>query len=545
MDTSPAPASVDIELLRQVARGESPFPHDVLGAHQAPDGTITVRTLRPLAESVVLLGPAGERTPFAHLSDGVWAAVMPGGTVTDYRVEVTMPGGEPQVTDDPYRYLPTVTPFDLHLISEGRHEELWTVLGAHVRRWPGRMGDVEGTSFSVWAPHARAVQVIGDLNGWDGRQSAMRSLGGSGVWELFLPSVVAGTRYKFRILTQSGGWVEKADPMARATEVPPLTASVVTESSYTWEDDAWLAARAGVEATSSPMSVYEVHLGSWRQGLTYREAADQLAEYVGAAGFTHVELMPVAEHPFGGSWGYQVTGYYAPTSRLGTPDDFRYLVDRLHRAGLGVILDWVPAHFPKDEFALARFDGEPLYEYPDPRKGEHPDWGTLVLDFGRPEVRNFLVANAVYWLQEFHIDGLRVDAVASMLYLDYSRRVRPVDAQPLRRARAPGGDRLPAGGQRHGVQAGAGHRHDRRGVDGVAGRDPPHRRRWPGVRPEVEHGLDARLAALPRRGPDEPALAPRRDDLLDGLRVLRELRAADQPRRGRARQGLAAAQDAR
>ena len=422
MDTSPAPSSVDVELLRQVARGESAFPHDVLGPHQAPDGTITVRVLRPLAEEVVLVTPDGARTSFAHEADGVWSAVMPGDTVTDYRVEVTMPGASPVVADDPYRFLPTLTPFDLHLVSEGRHEELWTVLGAQVRRWPGVLGDVHGTSFAVWAPHARAVQVIGDFNGWDGRQSAMRSLGGSGVWEVFLPDVVSGTRYKFRIQTQGGGWVEKADPMARATEVPPLTASVVTESDYTWNDAAWLEARAQTEATTSPMSVYEVHLGSWRPGLSYREAADQLAEYAGAAGFTHVELMPVAEHPFGGSWGYQVTGYYAPTSRLGSPDDFRYLVDRLHQAGLGVILDWVPAHFPKDEFALARFDGEPLYEYPDPRKGEHPDWGTLVPDYGRPEVRNFLVANAVYWLQEFHIDGLRVDAVASMLYLDYSRQ---------------------------------------------------------------------------------------------------------------------------
>jgi 1,4-alpha-glucan branching enzyme len=250
----------------------------------------------------------------------------------------------------------------------------------------------------------------------------MRSLGGAGVWELFIPGVTDGARYKYAICGPDGVWREKADPLANATERPPATASVVYTSHHSWEDDSWMQARASRQAVREPMSSYEVHLGSWRPGLSYRELAVQLVEYVEDLGFTHVEFLPVAEHPFGGSWGYQVTSYYAPTSRFGSPDDFRYLVDALHQAGIGVLLDWVPGHFPRDEWALARFDGTPLYEHSDPRLGEQPDWGTYVFNFGRTEVRNFLVANAIYWLEEFHVDGLRVDAVASMLYLDYSRK---------------------------------------------------------------------------------------------------------------------------
>jgi len=298
---------------------------------------------------------------------------------------------------------------DLHLIAEGRHEQLWQVLGAHVQE--------HGVRFSVWAPNARAVSVIGDWNHWDRTQHPMRRTGD--VWQLVVPEAQNGMRYKLAVCGADGVWREKADPMARRTEPPPLTASVVTSSSHLWGDAAWMAQRGDVHAR--PMSTYEVHLGSWRPGLSYRELADALVEYVTWLGFTHVELMPVMEHPFGGSWGYQVTSYYAPSARFGAPDDLRHLVDRLHQAGIGVILDWVPAHFPRDEWALARFDGTPLYEHADPRRGEHQDWGTYVFDFGRPEVRNFLVANAAYWLEEFHVDGLRVDAVASMLYLDYSR----------------------------------------------------------------------------------------------------------------------------
>jgi 1,4-alpha-glucan branching enzyme len=280
---------------------------------------------------------------------------------------------------------------------------------------------VHGTAFAVWAPNARGVRVIGDFNHWDGRAHPMRSLGSSGVWELFVPDVGDGTNYKFEVLGADQVWRRKADPMAQYAERPPATASKVFTSGYEWEDDEWLTRRKSYDALRSPMSVYEVHLGSWRSHLGYRELADELVGYVADMGFTHVELLPVSEHPFGGSWGYQVTSYYAPTARFGDPDEFRHLVDRLHQAGIGVIIDWVPGHFPKDEWALARFDGTALYEHGDPRRGEQKDWGTFIFDFGRSEVRNFLVANASYWLEEFHIDGLRVDAVASMIYLDYSR----------------------------------------------------------------------------------------------------------------------------
>jgi 1,4-alpha-glucan branching enzyme len=330
--------------------------------------------------------------------------------------------------DDAYRSWPTLGDLDLHLFGEGRHRRLWDVLGAHPREHDG----MAGVSFAVWAPNAKAVRVVGDWNFWDGRVHQMRSLGSSGVWELFVPGVAAGARYKYQLVTADGGLILKTDPMAFLLEVPPATASVVVgPSEHLWGDAAWMDARAAADGIRSPMAVYEVHLGSWRHAdgaggtrrpLTYRELAQQLPDYVSDMGFTHVELMPVAEYPFSGSWGYQVSGYYAPTSRFGEPDDFRALVDALHQRGIGVILDWVPAHFPRDAFALARFDGTALYEHGDPRQGEHPDWGTLIFNFGRNEVRNFLVANALFWIEQFHIDGLRVDAVASLLYLDYSRK---------------------------------------------------------------------------------------------------------------------------
>jgi len=409
-----APSMAELDRL---AGGEHPDPHGILGMHHDGAGVV-VRALRPGADAVVAVID-GSRLPLDHLHAGIWEARSPG-SVTDYRLEVTY-HGEVYPGDDPYRYLPTLGEVDLHLIGEGRHEQLWQVLGAHVRRYDTASGPVTGTSFAVWAPSAQGVRVIGDFNGWDGRSHPMRALGSSGVWELFVPDMGAGTHYKFAILGIDSVWREKADPMARRTEVPPLTASVVDESSYVWSDEAWLAKRSATAAHAAPLSCYEVHLGSWRQGLSYTELAQQLTEYVSWLGYTHVELLPVAEHPFGGSWGYQVSGYYAPTARFGSPDEFRHLVDTLHQAGIGVIVDWVPGHFPKDEWALARFDGTPLYEHADPQRGEQIDWGTLVFDFGRREVRNFLVANASYWLEEFHIDALRVDAVASMLYLDYSR----------------------------------------------------------------------------------------------------------------------------
>ena len=314
----------------------------------------------------------------------------------------------------------TLGELDLFLIGEGRHEKLWQALGAHVVR--DEAEQAIGTAFSVWAPNAQAVSLVCDFNYWDRATHKMVRIGSSGIWEIFIPDVAGGERYKFAIHQNDGRWVDHADPLARETEIPPLTASVVNESFFAWSDQVWMEQRTNFQSWKSAVSTYEVHLGSWRIGLSYIELATELIAYIKDHGFTHVEFLPVMEHPYGPSWGYQVTSFFAPTSRFGTPDEFRFLVDQLHKAHIGVILDWVPAHFPKDEWALAKFDGTALFEHADPRLGEHPDWGTLIFNFGRNEVRNFLVASALYWLTEFHIDGLRVDAVASMLYLDYSRK---------------------------------------------------------------------------------------------------------------------------
>ena len=404
----------------QLVSGAHHDPHSVLGPHLV-DGAVIIRALRPLADEVVVITDQGDRFQLEHEHNGVFSARLPLTEVPGYQLEVRY-RDHVILIDDPYRWLPTVGEMDLHLIGEGRHERIWNVLGAHRRHYETPHGTVEGFSFAVWAPNARGVRVVGDHNHWDGTTHPMRSLGASGVWELFLPHIKPGQRYKFAILGPDFHWHEHADPYAQRTEIPPATASVTWDPHYTWADNDWLAQRAKSNPWQSPMSIYEVHLGSWRQGLSYRELAEQLTRYVVERGFTHVELLPVMEHPFGGSWGYQVTSYFAPTARFGSPDEFRFLIDSLHQAGIGVILDWVPAHFPKDGWALARFDGTALYEYADPRRGEHPDWGTYVFDFGRNEVRNFLIASGLYWLEEFHIDGLRVDAVASMLYLDYSRK---------------------------------------------------------------------------------------------------------------------------
>jgi 1,4-alpha-glucan branching enzyme len=419
-----ATLSVPRTELDSLVGGTHHDPHSLLGAHPfgGADGCAhtVVRTLRPGATSAVLRGAGVSAEMHKIHAGGVFESTVDG-PVGDYRLEVSY-GGDAVVADDPYRWLPTLGEMDLHLIREGRHEQLWDVLGSHVRTYDTPGGPVSGTSFAVWAPSARGVRVAGDFNFWDGRALPMRSLGSSGVWELFVPGVGAHSAYKYQILGADGLWREKADPLAFATEHPPATASVVYTPGYEWTDSEWLRRRSETAWHRAPMSTYEVHLGSWRQGLSYVDLARELVDYLTATGFTHVEFLPVAEHPFGGSWGYQVSSYYAPSSRFGSPDEFRYLVDALHAAGIGVIVDWVPAHFPKDEWALARFDGTPLYEHADPRRGEQPDWGTYVFDVGRKEVRNFLVANALYWIEEFHVDGLRVDAVASMLYLDYSRK---------------------------------------------------------------------------------------------------------------------------
>ncbi|MFQ6199970.1 1,4-alpha-glucan branching enzyme [Streptomyces sp. NPDC000405] len=399
----------------RLSAGTHHDPHAVLGAHPVAGGVV-FRAFRPYALSVAVVTD-GLRAELHDDGGGFFSALLPLRDVPAYRLCVTYEGAVHE-TEDAYGFLPALGELDLHLIGEGRHEQLWRALGAEPMTHQG----VTGTRFTVWAPNAQGVRLAGGFNFWDGTGHPMRSLGSSGVWELFVPGIGEGELYKFEITSRHGDRFLKADPMARRTEVPPATASIVHASHHKWGDDAWLAHRADIPVHEAPFSVYEVHLPSWRPGLTYRQLAEQLPAYARDLGFTHVELMPVAEHPFGGSWGYQVTGYYAPTARLGTPDDFKHLIDTLHQTGIGVLMDWVPAHFPRDDWALAHFDGEPLYEHADPLRAAHPDWGTLEFDLGRHEVRNFLVANAVYWCEEFHIDGLRVDAVASMLYLDYSRK---------------------------------------------------------------------------------------------------------------------------
>jgi 1,4-alpha-glucan branching enzyme len=412
-----------------VAAGRHGDPHRILGRH----GDV-VRAYQPEATAMRLLTGSKSKPKASDMRRIHPAGIFEGSIgegVKGYQLEAEFGEGGAVSThrfDDAYRSWPTLGDLDLHLFGEGRHRRLWDVLGAHPREHDG----MAGVSFAVWAPNAKAVRVVGDWNFWDGRVHQMRSLGSSGVWELFVPGVAAGARYKYELVAADGRLILKTDPMAFLLEAPPATASVVVgPSQHEWGDQSWMDGRAAADGLRSPMAAYEVHLGSWRhidgadgkrRPLTYRELAEQLPDYVVDMGFTHVELMPVAEHPFSGSWGYQVSGYYAPTSRFGGPDDFRALVDAFHQRGVGVIVDWVPAHFPRDAFALARFDGTALYEHGDPRQGEHPDWGTLIFNFGRNEVRNFLVANALFWIEQFHIDGLRVDAVASLLYLDYSRK---------------------------------------------------------------------------------------------------------------------------
>ncbi len=414
------------DALRRVIDRDSADPHAYLGAHPSTGGVV-LRTFRPDATKVVARVDGGTEVELHAIHpDGVFEGEVRGASLPlRYEYEVAYAAGTFTLRD-PYAFPPTLGDVDIYLAGEGRHQELYERLGAHVRDVDG----VTGTSFAVWAPSARSISVIGAFNSWDGRLHPMRSLGSSGIWELFVPGVAEGEAYKFEIRTQSGQLLQKADPFAFAAEVPPQTNSVVHRSQHEWSDDAWLELRRDAGGSlNQPVSIYEVHLGSWRRDpgnpdreLDYDQLADELADYCSDMGFTHVELLPVMAHPFSGSWGYQVTSYYAPTPRHGDADGFKRFVDRMHEAGIGVILDWVPAHFPRDDWALARFDGTALYEHEDPRQGAHPDWGTLVFNFGRNEVRNFLVANALWWLREYHADGLRVDAVASMLYLDYSRK---------------------------------------------------------------------------------------------------------------------------
>ncbi|MGE0448840.1 MAG: 1,4-alpha-glucan branching protein GlgB [Vicinamibacterales bacterium] len=404
-------------------------PFALLGPHRARDGGVVVRALRPDAARIDLrLVETGELRPMRRVtSDGLFDDTIETADIPDYRLRITFYGGHTLEIDDPYRYGRVLTDFDLHLLGEGTHYRAYEKLGAHRLR----VGAAVGVHFAVWAPNAQRVSVVGDFNGWDGRIHPMRVSIDSGIWEIFVPDLPDGERYKFEIRTHGGELLKKSDPFAVAFEHPPQTASVVRDiSGYQWNDGDWMASRADRGGwMNRPMSIYEVHLGSWarvpeeeKRPLTYRELAHRLVPYVREMGFTHIELLPIMEHPFAGSWGYQVIGFFAPTSRHGSPEDFKYFIDACHRAGIGVILDWVPGHFPKDAHGLARFDGTALYEHADPRQGEHQDWGTLIFNYGRNEVRNFLLSNALFWLEEYHVDGLRVDAVASMLYLDYSRR---------------------------------------------------------------------------------------------------------------------------
>jgi 1,4-alpha-glucan branching enzyme len=412
------------ELERLFSR-EHHDPHSILGAHPSARG-VAVRALRPDAARVELIDDAGAVREMSLVDQrGLFELLVEDRSqVFPYRLRVMRKEGSETTFVDPYVFLPTFMPFDEHLFNEGRHLRVYEKLGAHLRAF----GEVRGTSFAVWAPNADGVSVVGSFNSWDGQLHQMRRLGVSGVWEIFVPGVVAGALYKFEIHRRGFPVLMKADPYAQASEVPPATSSIVFESSYKFTDDEWIERRRTRDHVRSPMSIYEAHLGSWRRvlgegnrSLTYRESAPALADYLEAEGFTHVEFLPLKGHPYGGSWGYQVANYYAPTARYGSPDDFRFLVGHLHARGFGVIMDWVPAHFPKDAWSLGRFDGTALYEHEDPRRGEHPDWGTYIFNYGRAEVKNFLLANALFWIGEFHLDALRVDAVASMLYLDYSR----------------------------------------------------------------------------------------------------------------------------
>jgi 1,4-alpha-glucan branching enzyme len=425
---SPPPKFGDDAGFSRIVHATHDDPFGFLGPHREGEGT-RIRAFLPEAERAEIIAPDG-RLP-APMQKGPYPgcfAVSLSGFDSDapYRLRLFR-GDRTWEIDDPYRFPSALGEIDRHLMAEGRHRRIFDKLGAHLTRFDG----IDGVDFAVWAPNARRVSVVGDFNDWDGRRHPMRRHPGCGVWEVFIPGLAEGTLYKFELLGPQGELLPlKADPYAFSCETPPRTASRVTRrGTYTWNDGDWMARRKTANAWDAPISIYEVHLGSWRRKpedgnrfLTYRELAEQLVPYVKYLGFTHIEMLPVSEFPFDGSWGYQPIGLFAPTSRFGSPDDFRALIDACHREGIGVILDWVPGHFPEDAHGLSWFDGTHLYEHADPRQGRHMDWGTLIYNFGRAEVRNFLIASALFWLEDYHIDGLRVDAVASMLYLDYSRK---------------------------------------------------------------------------------------------------------------------------
>ena len=514
----------------RIVAGLHPDPFSVLG-HQTRDGESIAIVFEPAAEALELVqgGRATTLDPVAGWRGLFTGPCGPG----HYAVRARGYGGSWEFID-PYQFGPVIGEMDEYLLGEGTHADLWHALGAHVREHEG----VSGTHFAVWAPNARRVSVVGGFNGWNGRRHVMRKRGASGVWEIFLPGIVEGETYKYEIVGADGALLPlKADPVGFGAQHAPETASVVRDiSGYGWRDGDWMERRAARHDLGAPISIYEVHLGSWKRRaeegnrfLSYKELAGELVDYVAEMGFTHIELLPVSEHPFDGSWGYQPVGLFAPTIRFGPPHEFRDLIDAAHAKGLGVLMDWVPGHFPTDAHGLGRFDGTALYEHADPKEGFHQDWNTLIYNFGRTEVQNFLVANARFWLEEYHIDGLRVDAVASMLYRDYSRKEgewvpnisggrENLEAIALfKRMNAevygayPGGD--DGGGGKHFVP------------DGVAARG--HGRT--GLRLQVEHGLDERHAGLHGARPDLSQTSSPPDDVRDALRVLGELHPADQP----------------
>jgi 1,4-alpha-glucan branching enzyme len=414
-------------VIERIVHGTERNPFATLGPHRADASRTVVRVFRPDAAAVELLTENGVHRMAQRHPAGFFEADLPAGAERTYRLRIHTPDGRAEDADDPYRFGRVVSDYDLYLFQEGTFYKAYEKLGAHRMVHEG----VEGVHFAVWAPNADRVSVIGDFDRWDGRVHAMRALTPAGVWEIFVPGLSTGCKYKYEIRTRDGTTLQKADPFGFLFETPPLSASIVWDlARHEWGDRAWMDERAtGRPLHDRPVAIYEIHLGSWRRApergyafLSYRELATELIPYLTDMGYTHVELLPVMEHPFSGSWGYQVIGFFAPTSRYGAPEDFKAFVDACHQAGIGVILDWVPGHFPKDAHGLARFDGTALYEHEDPRQGEHQDWGTLVFNYGRHEVRSFLLSNALFWLEEYHVDGLRVDAVASMLYLDYSRQ---------------------------------------------------------------------------------------------------------------------------
>ena len=423
--------SATFDQIYSIIYSDNPDPFDVLGAHKVDFGgreILSVRCFSPGSDRVFIVeedGGAEHEMEMIH-KDGFFERIFADrNEVFKYRLRKIGKDGGEVLEHDKYSFLPVIPEQDLYLYNTGSLHKAYDVLGAHLREIDG----VKGVLFAVWAPTARRVSVVGDFNSWDGREYMMRRRGSSGVWELFIPEMGEGEMYKYEILTERRQTIIKMDPFSFSTEMIPATASYVYElDDYVWGDSEWMRERAGRSPKDGPMSIYEVHLGSWMRTadgenrmLSYHDLAVKLVDYVKEMGYTHIELMPVAEHPFTGSWGYQVTGYYAPTSRYGEPDEFMFFVDYCHRNGVSVIMDWVPAHFPKDAHALARFDGTCLYEHADPRQGEHRDWGTLIFNYGRSEVKNFLISNAIFWLDKYHVDGIRVDAVASMLYLDYSK----------------------------------------------------------------------------------------------------------------------------